>query len=177
MFDFFPARNAAYCADHEISIETISITAIMMAHALRMRLVIGATILRGTKGKRPMKERSVTGPGTTVSPPHLDILRHNEYLTLERALLLAMLQDAVHCFRHYSAARDRVGKRKFYDARSWIMSEGRDWVFAFDNVCECLGFDPQYVRQGIRDGKGPAAINSRRINGIRGGRYADFKKT
>ena len=175
MFDFFPARNAAYCADHEISIETISITAIMMAHALRMRLVIGATILRGTKGKRPMKERDPSRAPALLF--HHRTSTSFEYLTPERALLLAMLQDAVHCFRHYSAARDRVGKRKFYDARSWIMSEGRDWVFAFDNVCECLGFDPQYVRQGIRDGKGPAAINSRRMNGIRGGRYADFKKT
>ena len=29
------------------------------------------------------------------------------------------------------------------------MEEGSDWLFSFENICEVLGFDPQYVRQGL----------------------------
>ena len=29
------------------------------------------------------------------------------------------------------------------------MEDDRDWLFSFTNICEVLGFDPQYVRRGL----------------------------
>jgi hypothetical protein len=86
---------------------------------------------------------------TVISEQFFDTFRRTR-LEPEKALLLAILQDAVHCLEKYKAAKDRVGKERFRDAESWIMEPGNEWIFSFDNVCDLLGLDPQYVRQGLR---------------------------
>jgi hypothetical protein len=48
-------------------------------------------------------------------------------------------------------ARDREGKERFREAEEWIMNSANDWIFCFNNVCELLGLDPEYVRSGLRD--------------------------
>ena len=29
------------------------------------------------------------------------------------------------------------------------MEEESDWIFSFDSICEVLGMDPRYVREGL----------------------------
>lgn len=97
------------------------------------------------------KSAAVMGPRSIDSGRYFDVFRNSERLAPEKALVLAVLEDAIHCFQQYSVARDRAGKQKYSEAESWIMRQGRDWFFTFDNVCELLGLDPQYVRRGIRE--------------------------
>jgi hypothetical protein len=35
------------------------------------------------------------------------------------------------------------------DAEEWIMNLDRSYPFSFENVCEALGYDPGYMRQGL----------------------------
>jgi hypothetical protein len=72
------------------------------------------------------------------------------HLEPQKALLLAILEDAVHCLEKDKAAKDRAGRERFRDAENWIMEPGNEWIFSFDNVCELLGLDPQYVRQELQ---------------------------
>jgi hypothetical protein len=95
------------------------------------------------------KHAAIRGSGAIVSGQYLGIFGRNENLAPEKALLFAVLEDAIHCFRHYSAARDRLGKHRFREAESWINRHGRDWGFTFDNVCELLGIEPEYLRRKI----------------------------
>lgn len=37
----------------------------------------------------------------------------------------------------------------FCEAEEWILEEDGDWPFSFENVCEVLGLNPRYVRQGL----------------------------
>ena len=37
----------------------------------------------------------------------------------------------------------------FDEAEQWITTPGGEWMFSFDNVCESLGFNPEYVRRGL----------------------------
>jgi hypothetical protein len=53
-------------------------------------------------------------------------------------------------------ARDRSGKEYFREAEEWIMGGGDGWIFAFENVCDLLELDPQYVRRGLRRSLEPA---------------------
>jgi hypothetical protein len=67
------------------------------------------------------------------------------------------LEDAVQEYRKYSRAHDANGKKRSREAEEWIMRWGNDWIFSFDNVCELLGLDPEYVRRGLRETVGTSA--------------------
>src|SRR5438132_7510127 len=67
--------------------------------------------------------------------------------------MLAVLEDAIACFQKYIFARDGKGKMLFQEAEEWVQERGNDWLFSFANVCETLGFDPEYLKQGIMQWK------------------------
>lgn len=92
---------------------------------------------------------------------YLDTFRRSEYLEPERALLLAILEDGIHCYRKFAGARNRAGRQQFREAEQWLMGGGEDWVFGFENVCELLGLDPEYVRRGLRESVVRPAVENR----------------
>ena len=68
----------------------------------------------------------------------------------EKRLMLAVLQDALDCYQKYAFARDGHGRQLFGDADAWIACEDRDWYFSFENICEILEINPQYLRRGVQ---------------------------
>jgi hypothetical protein len=64
-----------------------------------------------------------------------------------RRLMLAMLADAIRCFRTNSGARQPVRRRDFAEAQSWIFSDKDDGFFSFNAVCDALEIDPKAVRK------------------------------
>jgi hypothetical protein len=79
----------------------------------------------------------------------LESLRKRGVREGEEELMLAILEDAIACFQKYVRVRDARGKTLFRDAEEWILEEGSDWIFSFENICEVLGLDPKYLRQGL----------------------------
>ena len=57
------------------------------------------------------------GNGRADVEQYFDTCRRTEHLEPERMLLLAILQDAIHCYRKFSAARDSAGRRRFREAQ------------------------------------------------------------
>ena len=94
-----------------------------------------------------------TNGDTAAVQQYLDTFRRSEHLEPERALIVAILEDAVHNYRKYREARDREGKERFREAEEWLMEDGNDWIFSFDHVCEFLDLAPDYVRRGLRETK------------------------
>ena len=68
----------------------------------------------------------------------------------EHRLLAAILEDAVLTYCVPNAARSRGGSRAAREAREWIESTDRSWVFSFERVCDALGLDVHYIRRGVR---------------------------
>ncbi len=64
----------------------------------------------------------------------------------EKRLMIAILKDAVECLDKYRGSRNGPGQGQYQDALDWIQDEGTDWLFSFTNICDLLGFDPQYLR-------------------------------
>jgi hypothetical protein len=93
---------------------------------------------------------SLFGPDITTTMALLDGLKDNIHLQPEKRLMLEMLSDAFRCLRKYKSARNRRGKDLYYEARAWVLSNEADWIFSFDNVCESLALDPDYLRRGLR---------------------------
>ena len=67
-----------------------------------------------------------------------------------KRLMLAVLEDAMRCYQTYANSRSRVQRRLFVEAEGWLMDRRGDGAFAFETVCETLGIDPRYLREGLR---------------------------
>jgi len=98
-----------------------------------------------------MEERvtSLFQPDTLMPEQYLETFRRKLYLEPEKKLLLAVLEDAIACFQKYLFSKDGKGRAVFLEAEEWILDGDTDWLFSFSNVCEMLGFEPSYLRDGL----------------------------
>lgn len=71
------------------------------------------------------------------------------YLQPEGSLMFAVLLDAVECFQKYPFARGNKLTRQVKDTEEWIFKDDYEWPFSFINICEAVGMDPQYLRNGL----------------------------
>jgi hypothetical protein len=92
----------------------------------------------------------------------------------EERLMLAVLQDAVECFKTYACATRPREKRLFQEAEEWILEQNGDWLFSFDNICETLQLHADYLRQGLlswkdakRDGRVMPEYPTARVNFVK----------
>src|SRR5262245_46018740 len=80
----------------------------------------------------------------------------------ELALMLAVLEEAVDCYKRNLFASDRKGKSLFEETEAWFSAHDSDAVFSFEYVCEALGFDADYLRAGLEQWKGKQASSHNR---------------
>src|SRR5437762_4896386 len=64
----------------------------------------------------------------------------------ERALLCAVLADAVRCLTHTIGGGPKDQARLAVQARRWVLKRGEDWPYSFENVCAALGLHPRLTR-------------------------------
>jgi hypothetical protein len=88
-------------------------------------------------------------PDTLLPSQYFAALRRKGAHEPERRLAIAVLQDAVDCYQKHLRARDRKARQLFQDAEEWITSEDRAWPFSFENICDLLQINPEYLRCGL----------------------------
>jgi hypothetical protein len=67
----------------------------------------------------------------------------------EKRLMIAVLKDAVECLDKYRSARSGIGRCNYQSALEWVQDPNTDWLFSFTNICDLLGFDPEYLRETL----------------------------
>src|SRR5215510_1652378 len=67
-----------------------------------------------------------------------------------RRLLFGVLEEAVRSFAQYQGDRTNRGKQLFRETCEWFWSTDRQWLYSFENICEHLHLDPDYLRQGLQ---------------------------
>ena len=92
-------------------------------------------------------------PDTLLPIQYFEAMRRKHLLEGEKRLVLSVLEDAVECFMKCIDSSTKKGQRLFRDAEEWIDLEDKKWVFSFDNVCEMLDVNPEYLRRGLREWK------------------------
>jgi len=92
-------------------------------------------------------------PDTLLPIQYFEAMRKKHLLEGEKRLILSVLEDAVECFMKCIDASSSKGQRLFRDADEWIALEDKHWVFSFDNVCEMLDINPEYLRRGLKQWK------------------------
>jgi hypothetical protein len=93
--------------------------------------------------------------------------RRRFHLEPERVLMLAVLQDAVGCFQEHVGTRCKHKQAMHSDAEEWIASTDRSYPFSFENICDALGFDPAYMREGLARWKRTAMQGGGDRRGVR----------
>jgi hypothetical protein len=93
-------------------------------------------------------------PDTLLPIQYFEAMRRKHLLEGEKRLILSVLEDAVECFMKCIDSSTNKGQRLFREAEEWITLEDKHWVFSFDNVCEMLDINPEYLRRGLAQWKG-----------------------
>jgi hypothetical protein len=88
-------------------------------------------------------------PDVLISAQYFETLRSTTGLEPEKRLMLAVLEDAVHCFQDNISEQSGTKRKLFEEAEEWLLTEGDEWAFSFENICEALGLGPEYVREGL----------------------------
>ena len=115
------------------------------------------------QGRSPFWVKS-PGPSNTASEEKAfavfqsDILIPEQFLATyqrtfrldpEKLLMLAVLQDAVTCFQENIAPKCKKKRALYQEAEEWFLADDKCYLFSFENICETLGFDAGYFRQGL----------------------------
>ncbi len=80
-------------------------------------------------------------PNCNLEGDWLDQWRPTEHLTPERALLFAVLEDAItQALSHHPYAPE---------ARRWILNTSTKWIFSFNCICEVFDWEPATMRRKI----------------------------
>ena len=108
------------------------------------------------KGKRGFSggHDRLTGlfePDVLLPAQYFAAFRRSGGLERERLLMLAVLEDAIDCYQKYAHVRDPRGNQMFLEAQEWVTSEDRSWLFSFENICDTLEINAEYVRRGLRE--------------------------
>ena len=88
-------------------------------------------------------------PDSLVLAEYFETFRRKTHLEPEKRLMLAVLDDAIACFQKYVSAREGRRKNNVGETEEWFLEENSEWPFAFENICDVLGLDPHYLRQGL----------------------------
>lgn len=92
--------------------------------------------------------------GATRTAKRLDLavryLVRRDATRAEVRLMIAVLEEAISCFRKHLLDRDKKRQRLFCEAEAWIMTDESSRPFSFDHVCDVVGLDAFYLRRLLR---------------------------
>lgn len=89
-------------------------------------------------------------PEVMLPSQYYEAMRRKHLLEGEKLLMFAVLEDAVDTFMKYVDATRRRGQRLFREAEEWINQHDPHWPFSFENICQFLDIDAEYMRAGLR---------------------------
>ena len=88
-------------------------------------------------------------PDVLLPAQYFAAFRRAGGLERERLLMLAVLEDAIDCYQKYAHTDDLRGRQLFAESYDWIMSPDKRWLFSFENICQIVDMNPDYIRQGL----------------------------
>jgi hypothetical protein len=110
----------------------------------------GIPVHDGVLGCR-LTRLDVTGPAGVIAYSARTVRRP------ERAFLMALLEDAIICYRKYACSGTRRGRRIFREAEAWLMEPEADAPISFRQVCDLLRVDPDSMRRHLGTWRSEAA--------------------
>ena len=96
----------------------------------------------------------VIQPDTVLPSQFFSVLRQKGFVEGEKRLMAAVLADAVDVYQKMVFSNESRGRQLFLDAEEWLFGKGSTrWFFSFENICDVLSLEPEYIRNGLIDWK------------------------
>lgn len=70
-------------------------------------------------------------------------------LCSEQRLMLAVLVDAINILQGWNRAGSARKRRAFAEAGQWVNTQGTNYPFSFDSICDALGIDSEILRRRL----------------------------
>lgn len=116
----------------------------------RTRTAVRILPLASTTKTPQYRENTSSLNGLTVpSQFFLPAAESHEYWTGSRRLMLSVLQDAFTSWFRYQQDQSKRGRRLFQETHGWFWSHERNWLYAFESICEHLDLDPNFIREQL----------------------------
>ncbi|HXV80442.1 MAG TPA: hypothetical protein VEG60_11225 [Candidatus Binatia bacterium] len=105
----------------------------------------------------PLTLRSKTVAPVSFEP---DVVAPYQYLTNyrrlnpvepEKALMFAVLAEAVDTYQRYAFCKSSRGQAMFREVEAWFWDHEPDSLFSFLSICEVFGLDPAFLRRGLME--------------------------
>jgi hypothetical protein len=127
----------------------------VFAHFIRVKSTLPAakTELSRLVKSEPEKDTTVLEPDVLLPLQYYETLRRSHQPESHKLLMFAVLRDAVENYMNYLNSPTKKGQVRIREAEQWIDREDKLWLFSFDNVCEALNIDPDYMRRGLHQWK------------------------
>jgi len=94
----------------------------------------------------------VIQPDTVLPSQFFAGLRQKGFIEGEKRLMAAVLADAVECYMKQAFAAEHRAQQIFLEAEAWLFEDQQGpWFFSFNNICDMLVLEPEYIRRGLRD--------------------------
>ena len=68
----------------------------------------------------------------------------------EREFVIAVLEDAIHCYQKYAFSGTRRGRRLFREVEIWLTKPDARAAISFEYICDVLGVDPDSIRRTLK---------------------------
>jgi hypothetical protein len=91
----------------------------------------------------------VLAPEPALPTQFHDIWSRSRYISPERALVLAILEQAFGDLEKYRFAMRRRQQRLYMEAYKWVASDEREWPYSFVNLCESVSLSAESVREQL----------------------------
>ena len=117
------------------------------AAELMQRAAIPADVPRGERNPESLAD--LFAPDIVLPEQFFEGARRDSYISGEKALMLAVLEDGIRCFQEHLRNPRSNPRLLSREAEDWIRASDYDWPFSFNNVCETLGIDPSALRSAL----------------------------
>ncbi len=71
----------------------------------------------------------------------------------EKKLMLAILKDAIKCFRRNLTGKSVHSQKVFNETEEWFYDEDTTYLYSFMNICAWLGVDFKLIREKLGEMK------------------------
>lgn len=117
-------------------------------------------------------------PDTMVPSQYFDGVGSDAAFQPEKRLMLAVLEEAVATFQRHVTSDSDHSQLLVEEVESWASGADADWPFSFENICNALDIEPEFLRTGMvrwKESQAKASENGtavyrfpfRRVNGRR----------